>query len=150
MRIYLDTDVFGAYPSYMAWHENHALDLFAHIRAGHYRLVTSIEVEKELLKAPVSVQDLFVELMVMGEWAHVGREATDLRDAYLSAAVVTPNHRADAFHVAIATVARCDALATWNASDFVNKMDDYNHVNIQQGYDIIQIQTPDVVLQLFP
>lgn len=147
MRIYLDTNVFGAYPPDALWQELWANTLFQRIRAGRHTLVPSRTVATEIAKAPSAVQVLFVELTGNAEWLTVTGEAIALRDSYLTAAVVTNNHRDDALHVALATVAACDVLASWNSRQFNNKEAAYNQVNLAEGYATIEVLTPDTLLE---
>ena len=56
--------------------------------------------------------------------------------------------RADAQHIAIATVARVDVLVSWNFKHIVNlqRIRGYNSVNLRYGYPMIEIRTPREVL----
>ena len=77
-----------------------------------------------------------------------GAEAKDLAEAYVSAHVLPTRMRADAQHIAIATVARVDVLVSWNFKHIVNlqRIHGYNSVNLRQGYPMIEIRTPQEVL----
>jgi hypothetical protein len=59
-----------------------------------------------------------------------------------------PILRADAQHIAIATVARVDALVSWNFKHIVNlnRIHGYNSVNLRRGYPMIEIRAPREVL----
>ncbi len=50
----------------------------------------------------------------------------------------------DATHVAAATVARADAIVSWNFRHIVRlrKIKAYNQVNLAQGYGILTILSP--------
>jgi hypothetical protein len=56
--------------------------------------------------------------------------------------------RADAQHIAIATVARVDVLVSWNFKHIVNlqRIHGCNSVNLRQGYPMTEIRTPREVL----
>ncbi|MEK7250008.1 MAG: hypothetical protein AAB209_06235, partial [Bacteroidota bacterium] len=71
-------------------------------------------------------------------------EVIELRDAYLSAGVVGPKWVDDATHVAAATVARADAIVSWNFVHIVrlDRMKAYNRVNLLNGYGMLTIITP--------
>ena len=75
-------------------------------------------------------------------------EASELAEAYIAAAVLSPRMRADAQHIAIATVGRVDVLVSWNFKHIVNleRIHGYNSVNLRKGYPIIEIRTPREVL----
>ena len=55
--------------------------------------------------------------------------------------------RADAQHIAIATVGRVDVLVSWNCKHIVNleRIHGYNSVNLRKG-PMIEIRTPREVL----
>jgi predicted nucleic acid-binding protein len=148
MRVYVDTNVFGPYSSGQVEEVQVARHLFNAINGGVHRLVTSELVEAELLGAPVSVRDLFVQLTLVAEWVPLSDEAGRLRDAYINAGVVTARHRVDALHVAIATVAGCPILS-WNRRQFSNKADAYNEVNNLTGYGTIDVVTPKRFFELY-
>ena len=56
--------------------------------------------------------------------------------------------RADAQHIAIATVARVDVLVSWNFKHIVNlhRIYAYNSVNLRGGYPPLEIRAPHEVL----
>ena len=56
--------------------------------------------------------------------------------------------RADAQHIAIATVGRVDVLVSWNFNHIVNlqRIHGDNSVNLRQGHPMIEILTPREVL----
>ena len=75
-------------------------------------------------------------------------EAYDLAEAYLKHRVVGPGSRSDALHVALATVGRVDVLTSWNFKHVVNlgRIRLFNAVNLEQGFGLIEIRTPQEVL----
>ena len=52
--------------------------------------------------------------------------------------------RADALHIALATVAKVDVLVSWNFRHIVNltRIHAYNAVNLKKGYPLLEIRTP--------
>ena len=56
---------------------------------------------------------------------------------------------ADALHGAVATLARCELILSWNFRDIVHfdKIRKYNAVNMLKGYDQIAIHSPLEVIQ---
>jgi len=52
--------------------------------------------------------------------------------------------RADALHIALATVARVDVLVSWNFKHIVNlkRIHAYNAVTLKKGYPLLEIRTP--------
>jgi hypothetical protein len=75
-------------------------------------------------------------------------EARELAEAYVDAGVLKAGMRADAQHIAIATVGRVDVLVIWNFKHIVNlqRIHGYNSVNLRRGYPMIEIRTPREVL----
>jgi len=58
--------------------------------------------------------------------------------------VLLPYPFDDMTHVAAATIARVDAIVSWNFKHIVrlDKMKSYNQVNLQNGYGILTIISP--------
>ena len=71
----------------------------------------------------------------------------ELREAYLEAGIVSRQSVNDATHVAAATVSRADAIVSWNFRHIVrmDKMRAYNQVNLQTGFGLISIVSPQEV-----
>jgi hypothetical protein len=78
----------------------------------------------------------------------LGAEASELAEVYISEGVVSERFRADAQHIAIATVARVDVLVSWNFKHIVNlfRIHGYNSVNLRRGYPQVEIRAPREVL----
>jgi hypothetical protein len=74
----------------------------------------------------------------------IGEEVLALRDAYLDAGILRPRWLDDAGHVAAATVAHADAITSGNFRHIVrlDKMKDYNEVNVENGYGTLTIISP--------
>jgi hypothetical protein len=67
-----------------------------------------------------------------------------LQQQYISAGIVTEKSTEDALHVAIASVAKCDLIVSWNFKHIVHfeKIPKYNAVNVLNGYGQIGIYSP--------
>ncbi len=103
LRVYLDTSVIGG-----LFDEEFAPDTLAlleAIRAGEVIPVISVEVRAEVQQAPLEVKEFLEELSAFAEVVPSNPEAAELALAYLAAGVVTARYKADALHVALATVA---------------------------------------------
>jgi hypothetical protein len=63
---------------------------------------------------------------------------------YINEGVVTSKSINDATHVAAATIARADAIISWNFKHIVrlDKMKGYNQINLLNGYGILTIISP--------
>ncbi len=71
-------------------------------------------------------------------------EIRPLADRYIEAGALSVKMRSDAEHIAAATVAGVDALASWNFRHMVNlwRIRQYNEVNRQSGYPPVDIRSP--------
>lgn len=147
LRIYCDTSVIGG--CFDVGFERDSLRLMAAARKGRMVLLLSDVVLTELADAPAQVQQVLQSLPSTSvEKVEITGEVFALRDAYLTAKIVGPRWADDAAHVAAATIARADAIVSWNFQHIVrlDKMKAYNQVNRLQGYGILTIITPKEVL----
>ena len=146
LRVYVDTSVFGGcFDSEFAEESTRFFDL---VRAGRVVVLVSQVVVDELSEAPPQVRALFRSL---AEASVVPVELTsdiiELRDGYVAAGIVSRRFVDDATHVAAATVARADAIVSWNFRHIVriDKMRAYNQVNLQAGFGLLSIVSPQEV-----
>ncbi len=146
LRVYVDTSVFGGcFDAEFAEESTRFFDL---VRAGRVVVLVSQVVVDELSEAPPQVRELFRSL---AEASMVPVELTsdiiELRDGYVAAGIVSRRFVDDATHVAAATVARADAIVSWNFRHIVrlDKMRAYNQVNLQTGFGLLSIVSPQEV-----
>ena len=147
IRVYADTSVFGG-----AFDEEFQVaskTFFEQVRSGRFKLVTSALVQEEMEPAPTDVRGLFEEVLDLVDVVEISEEAIDLRDAYLESGIVSPQWSDDALHVALATVAGCSLIVSWNFKHIVHfeKIPLYNAVNTLRGYTSIGIFSPLEVIQ---
>jgi predicted nucleic acid-binding protein len=119
------------------------------VEQGGIVLLLSELVRAELVDAPAQVAALLESIPRQAvENIPIGDEVLVLRDAYLAAGVVGRKSSDDAAHVATATVARADAIVSWNLKGIVGlgRIRGYNHVNLRLGYGMLTILTPQGVL----
>lgn len=142
-RVYTDTSVLGGCEDDEFREPSHRL-LQAFV-GGELTLVLSELTLRELEAAPEGVR------MVVGRvpQAHIeplalSREAEELAAAYIEDGAIGAHMRADALHIALATVARVDVLVSWNFKHIVNlkRIHAYNAVNLKKGYPLLEIRTP--------
>lgn len=147
IRIYADTSVFGG--AFDEEFQAASTILFNQIRNGRFKLVTSALVQEEVEPAPAQVRELFNELLDFVDIVDVSEEALNLKDAYLETGIVTQQWTDDALHVAVATVAGCSLIVSWNFKHIVHfeKIPKYNAVNTLKGYGSIGIFSPLEVIQ---
>lgn len=75
-------------------------------------------------------------------------DASMMNFAYIQADVVGSASKADAEHVASASVAEVDFMVSWNFKHIVHyeKINGYHAVNLLNGYKQIQIYSPKEVV----
>jgi predicted nucleic acid-binding protein len=147
LRIYLDTSVFGgcADPEF----EKDSNRIMQGIRDGYAMALISEVVLKELAKAPSKITSIFDDLPSDAfERIQLTKEMDELRKAYLQSGILGPKWADDLLHVAVATVARADAIISWNFRHIVrlDKIKAYNRVNFEMGYGVLTILSPKEVV----
>ncbi len=147
LRIYADTSVLGGCED--EEFAEYSIRLMEGFVQGQCVLVLSGLTIQELAAAPPEVRRRLASVPEANiETLQLDTEAKELAEAYIAAGVLTGTMRADAQHIAIATVARVDVLVSWNFKHIVNiqRIHGYNTVNLRQGYPMIEIRTPREVL----
>jgi hypothetical protein len=133
-RIYVDTSVFGGCED--VEFITHSRRLVAAMADGIYAMVISEVTLLELEKAPPSVQSHLQAIAESRiEVLALDAEAELLAAEYIDDGAVGKNERADALHIALATIARVDVLVSWNFKHIVNlrRIHAFNAVNLKQG-----------------
>ena len=147
-RIYADTLVFGGCFDEEFVEESKLF--FEDVKAGRFALVISSTILGELEKAPDYVQKVLTELPPEKvEVIDFCDEIALLRDAYLLAGIVGSEGKADAEHIATASVADVDFVVSWNFKHIVHyeKISRYQAVNLMNGYKEIRIYSPREVVE---
>ncbi|MEN8253947.1 MAG: PIN domain-containing protein [Verrucomicrobiota bacterium] len=147
-KLYLDTSVFGGVFDIREGFDVDSRRVIDAVRHGTAKLFYSQALEEELSDAPEQVQALFSAIPAMAKnKVELTDEVAELSKAYLDAGVVGPQWLDDTLHVAAATVARVDAIVSWNFKHIVrlDKIKAYNAVNLGQGYGMITIVSPKEV-----
>jgi hypothetical protein len=82
------------------------------------------------------------------EQHEVTEEMIELADKYMETEIVTKKYYSDAIHIAIASVIGVDVLVSWNFKHIVNlsKINLFNFVNKKEGYNILEIRTPQELI----
>lgn len=142
-RIYIDTSVIGGCldTEFAPWSNG----LFKDFRLGFYLPVVSVIVETEIRKAPEAVREKYLELVSLGaEILEPDSTVYALASAYQERGIITPKYRLDGLHIALATLAEVDLLVSWNFRHIVHydKIRLFNAVNLQSGYNPLQIFSP--------
>jgi hypothetical protein len=142
IRVYADTSVYGGMfdPEFA----DASAAFLDRVRAGRFRLVSSLLVADEIENAPDQVRDLYASMLPLAEIVEPTDEARRLQAEYLRARILGPRSAEDALHVAVATVSGCALIVSWNFRHIVHfqKIPLYNAVNVLNGYAPIAIHTP--------
>jgi predicted nucleic acid-binding protein len=142
-RVYTDTSVLGGCEDDEFRGPSRRL-LEAFLR-GQLTLVLSELTLRELETAPEGVRTLVGRVPEAHiESLPLSSEAEELAAAYIEDGAIGAHMRADALHIALATVARVDVLVSWNFKHIVNlrRIHAYNAVNLKEGYPLLEIRTP--------
>lgn len=147
-RIYIDTSVLGGCEDQEFL--EYSRRLMAHFVRGTFTFVLSDLTIQELAGAPDLVRAHLADVPEEHiEGLQLDAEAMALADAYIHEGVISPIYRADAQHIAIATIARVDVLVSWNFKHIVNlhRIHGYNSVNLRRGLPMLEIRAPREVLR---
>jgi hypothetical protein len=145
-RIYTDTSVIGGCfdPEFATWSNG----LFKDFENGVYQPVVSEVVALEIKEAPRLVFEKYLELFDYDiEFVHITNIVLELAEIYIERKILTKKHLHDARHIALATVYEVDILASWNFRHIVrfDKVQLFNAVNLEQGYKMISIYSPNLI-----
>ena len=142
MQVYVDTSVFGGMFDEEFSASSRAF--FEEVRGGRFHATISAIVLNELQDAPEDVRQLYGQFEPVLHSAEVSESSLRLMRHYLAAGIVGEKWRADALHVAVATVSGCKAIVSWNFRHIVHfeKIPLYNGVNMTQGFGTVAIHTP--------
>lgn len=145
LRIYLDTSVFGGV--FDQEFSDYSSLLFEKFQNDEFSPVISDITVAELENAPERVKNLLFDFNDI-ELIESDNEMKELANLYLQSNIVTPKYSDDALHIAIATILKVDVLVSWNFKHIVNlqKIHQFNAVNMKEGYNILEIRTPREVI----
>lgn len=147
IRIYIDSSVIGGCLDREFSEESNRLIEAA--KAGKFTFVISDLVSKEIGRAPKNVRQIISSIPAVAiEALQESPAVLELARAYIAEKVIGASSLNDAIHVAYATVARVDAIVSWNFKDLVrlDHIKGFNRVNFTNGYGLIQIVSPKEVL----
>ncbi|GHV84197.1 hypothetical protein AGMMS50212_15370 [Spirochaetia bacterium] len=146
LRVYIENSVIGGYFDCVFMEPTRKLfDVF---KNGQYKAVVSSHTYDELNNgAPDRVKENLETIEY--EKHDVNEEMLDLTEKYMAENIITEQYASDALHIAIATVLGVDVLVSWNFKHIVNlnKIRLFNAVNLREGYGILDIRTPQEVIE---
>ncbi|MFO0828700.1 MAG: hypothetical protein U0572_11385 [Phycisphaerales bacterium] len=143
LRVYVDTSVIGGCfdKEFELWSNALVRDF----RRGRLYPVLSDVTAAEVAEAPAQVRDLHRELLAIADdILTVDKESVDLAADYEAHGVLGRRFRNDMLHIALATVAAVDVLASWNFKHIVrlDKIRLFNQINVELGYRPLTIYSP--------
>jgi predicted nucleic acid-binding protein len=141
-RVYVDTSVFGGvHDDVFRDASNGFLDRASR---GEFKLCISPIVIREIATAPPAVIEVLQHHLAGAETIAITPAALHLRQGYLAAKVVPLKSRDDALHMALATVAGCDAVVSWNFKHLVNfeRIKLFSAINLLNGYNPVSVHSP--------
>jgi len=142
-RIYIDTSIIGGF--FDKEFEKETKMLFRRLENKEIIFVVSTVLGKELENAPLNVKNLLNNYDENSfERVDLTDEAKELADKYIAENVVGRTSLDDCRHIALATIAKVDILASWNFKHIVNliRIRGYNAVNLKNGYATLEIRNP--------
>lgn len=152
LKIYLDTSVISYLdqqdaPERMA----ETQELWEKIKAGEYNIAISDLTFDEVGRCAEPKRSLLMQRVAEIHFEEIARddESRRLSDLYFERGGLPPKSKEDALHIAIATANNCDVILSWNFKHIVNlrAIRAVEAVNIQEGYRIIRIMPPTMLLE---
>lgn len=142
MLVYVDTSVFGGVFDEEFGEASRAF--FDEVINGRFDVLVSTVVINELINVPEQVRRFYLSLGSSVDVVAPSEPALELMRRYIAAGIVGEKWRADAQHVAIASVFGCRAIVSWNFRHIVHfeKIPLYNGVNMSSGFGPLAIHTP--------
>ena len=143
LRVYADTSVIGGCED-VEFREP-SRRLIERCARGEVTLVVSAITIQELEDAPQAVRAVLRVIDTEDlEVIAITEEVRELADRYIESGALSAAMRADAQHIAAATLADVDVLASWNFRHMVNltRIRQYNEVNRRVGYPEVDIRSP--------
>lgn len=146
LKIYLDTSVIGG--SFDEEFKEYSIRLIENLKNNKIIGVVSEITIRELENAPDFVKNDFESYEERLEIVELTEEIKGLAENYIKDKIITEKYYEDALHIACATVYQVDLLVSWNFKHIVNfnKINQFNAVNLKNGYKSLQIFSPMEVL----
>jgi len=117
---------------------------------GKIRVVMSNVLADEIAEAPPHVREFYRTIPESQiERVTTTDESNKLANRYIAEGIVGAANLNDCLHVALASIAGVDVLVSFNCTHIVtlNRIPQYNAINVLSGFSQIEIRTPDEVIQ---
>jgi len=150
--LYLETSVFGFCfdeNARNALRREAAVALLRQVSLGLFDAVTSPLTFEELRRAREPLRAKLLEAVSFVDQVRADKQEVEhLAAAYVRSNIVPQAFADDAGHVAYATIRKADVLVSLNLRHLVNEWAErrIGAVNLQEGYQLLRIRTPEEVL----
>ena len=147
--VYVDTSVFAACEDEKYWVRESSRRLFERFRSGDMTLVLSTVTADELDSATEAARALPGTVpREHTEFLKPSSATEELADRYIDAGAVDAAARPAALHVAFATLADVDTLASWDYKHLLNykRGPRFNAVNQELGHPQVEMYEPPAIL----
>ena len=146
IKVYIETSVISGYGR-KRFH-NDLMKFFDLIREGVFIPIISAHTLTELNrdKTPIEVINNLYSIQYTAY--QTTDEMDNLAEEYMLKKIIVEKFRDDALHIAIATVLCVDVLVSWNLTHIVNEITIplFHKVNIENGYQPIEIKKPEEIM----
>ena len=154
-KLFIETTVFNFYfEGKQGQKHKDTTRLFDEIAKGRYKAYTSQAVIDELKGTPEEKREQMMTLSreYTEDIFESSAEAENLAKTYIERRIIPEKYRADALHIAIATVNDLDFVVSYNLSHIVKTktMIGAGFANLRQGFKQIGLGTPTEVLEYDP
>jgi hypothetical protein len=125
--------------------------MFDFIEKRQIKIIYSDILGEELELAPEHVRLKATDILLKAEHIEViTEEMSNLARMYTKAGALTEKSANDALHIAIATISGASAVISWNFKHMANfiKIQQYNIINLQEGYRMINIYSPMQITEI--
>ncbi|MDR0867196.1 MAG: PIN domain nuclease [Planctomycetota bacterium] len=152
MRLYLETSVISQLnapdrPDWMA----ETLRLWKELEADRYEAIVGEPVVAEIKKCYEPKRTFMLDKVKEMVKTMVGEtdEAKRIANEYIRQGGLKRKSATDALHIALATLANCDFVVSWNCRHIVNvnAMSAVEAVNFREGFRLIKLVTPTIFME---
>ena len=149
IKVYLETTVPNyVFNDHLPEEQKIAKKIFRMVKKGEVEGLISEVVVRELNKTPEPRRSKLQKLVSGIKVLEVTPKAKGLAQAYVDAKIIPKTKLDDALHIAVASLAKVDLLASWNLEHIVKartKME-VAEVNKRKGYTTPVIVRPEEVI----
>ncbi len=151
MRVYIETSIISNLdaldrPDWM----KETLLLWKKLKAGKYEIVVGTPVIAELEQCPEPKRSFMLQELEQIPYDLVmdTEESKRIAGEYIRLGGIPHRSRTDAMHIALATLASCDVIVSWNFAHIVNvkAMTAVDTVNTFERLKPIRIVSPTILL----